>query len=295
MIAQSSDHLGAMKVQMELQVAESTPTSIRGGNEPGHERIQSELRQIEPAVQNTPNQPRPTIQTKEVQPGAIPGINPGLVNTKPRLTPPELNRPIPKPEKHRKPAKTGQGSHNKQSALTKPSGIKKPSGKNKANSKKKPTKPLTDRKALEALLTSTRRWLVPGTAYMHRNPDTLCFGLSRRPAEAPRKLTIVHTETCECLDARLLHICKHVDKLVRTKQLGRRFRDDLVIAVKMRLDLPKAARLPRHGRQIVRRWESEIEAERTVINVVDTHRHQVLIEKWKNLEAFKKRRIWKDW
>ncbi|KAI0490340.1 hypothetical protein F4859DRAFT_5895 [Xylaria cf. heliscus] len=211
-------------------------------------------------------------------------------------------------------------------------GGKKPTSTRKRRGSSRPTKRSSkndkgDTPTLDQMLSEARKWIVRPTSYMLRNSETGCFGLSARrvrvetepepeagaaagagagTAAVPERseITIAHGVGCGCLDARLLHVARHADTLVRSRVLARRFRDAFVIATKIRLQLPhatpKAARFPppgsrRNGEGSIKRPRAEVEAEVAVINVVDVHRQQKLVEKWKSLEAFKKRRIWKDW
>ncbi|KAI0540074.1 hypothetical protein GGR58DRAFT_185058 [Xylaria digitata] len=173
------------------------------------------------------------------------------------------------------------------------------------NGVKKPTRPLQRGKGgasltLDGMLTKERKWIKAPSSYMIRNPESGCFGLSCRRAEGERpEITIAHTVDCECLDVRLMHICQHVERLVKQRQLARRSRDIFVIITKIQKEpsqpIPKEVRFPVPKKQVIRRPKKEVEAEDTIINVVEEHRQQKLIEKWKNLEAYKKRLIWKDW
>ncbi|KAI1124492.1 hypothetical protein F5Y10DRAFT_249400 [Nemania abortiva] len=154
--------------------------------------------------------------------------------------------------------------------------------------------------SLDDMLSKARRWVEASTMYMIRNPETTCFGLSCRKSVNERsEITIIHTEYCDCLDVRLLHVCQHVDALVKRGLLARRSRDAFVIAIKICLELPepipKAMRFPPLKKQVIKRWKSEMDAEDEIIHVVETYNHYNLIEKWKNLTAYKERLIWKDW
>lgn len=201
--------------------------------------------------------------------------------------PAQLKAALPK-------SKEGSTAKTKQ-AGAKPTGVKKPTKTKPTHRSAKDATP-----SLDTMLADTRSWIDAPTTYMIRNPDTRCFGLSCRRAENERtEITIVHTADCECLDVRLLHVCQHVDGLVRARRLARRSRDAFVICIKIRMQLaapvPKEMRFPPLTRQVIRRPENEVEEEDRVIFVVDVHNQQTLIEKWKNLEAYKERLIWKDW
>jgi len=143
---------------------------------------------------------------------------------------------------------------------------------------------------------------------MIRNPDTGCWGLSSRKPRLSEEqwqqratITIAHARKCDCHDVRLKHICEHVDRLVKKGLVARRFRNDLVIVIKTRrrlpqMQMPSEVRLPRYRRQrMIERPEEEVKGEDRVRRVVEIHENQVLIENWKNLEVFRKRRIWQDW
>lgn len=176
----------------------------------------------------------------------------------------------------------------------KPTGVTKSSSTKTQNSGKKHLPPSVDK-----MLAAARKWLTD-SSYMIRNPETGCFGLSSRERENERaEISIVHTEDCECLDVRLMHVCQHVDRLVKGKLLARRSRDAFVIAIKicqeLPLPIPKALRFPALKKQVIRRPKKEVRAETEVRYVIDVHNQQRLVEKWKNLEAYKARLIWKDW
>ncbi|GAW17278.1 hypothetical protein ANO14919_067330 [Xylariales sp. No.14919] len=177
----------------------------------------------------------------------------------------------------------------------KPKGAKKRGGTTSAKRGKGGAKT-----SLEDTLAKTRKWTKAPTSYTIRNPETGCLGRSNRREEGTRpELTIVHTIDCACRDVRLMHVCQHVDALVKSGQLKRRARDLFVIAIKIRRKLaarpPRAMRFPPLQRQRIRRRKSDVLSDAAVINVVEVHNQQKLVETWKNLEAYKKRPIWKDW
>ncbi|KAI1749725.1 hypothetical protein F4782DRAFT_533162 [Xylaria castorea] len=187
---------------------------------------------------------------------------------------------------------------------------KKPTGVRKSRGTRPPKQhhKKGDTPSLDDMLSKARKWIVAPTSYMMRNPETRCFGLSVRRPEAERsEITIAHTVGCGCLDVGLSHIARHVDGLVKTRRLARRSRDAFVIATKIRRGLPhpipRAVRFPTIGlggeeeQEVIRRPRAEVEAEAetAVIDVVDVHRRQKLVEKWKSLKAYNERPIWKDW
>jgi hypothetical protein len=167
-----------------------------------------------------------------------------------------------------------------------------------------PKPPNPNKKAklsLDDMLADSRKWITAPDSYMIRNTYTGCFGFSaKKPDRTRSEITIAHTDKCECMDVRLMHICEHVDRLVKRGGVAKRFRDDLVIVIKTRKRLPQ--QVPRDvrfpalvGKVIIRRPRDEVEAEDKVRRVIESHNNQLLVEKWKNLKAFKERLIWKDW
>ncbi|KAI0906424.1 hypothetical protein F4823DRAFT_78429 [Ustulina deusta] len=189
----------------------------------------------------------------------------------------------------------------KAAAATKSKGVKpagsKPTGVTKSTSAK-PARRRGRERSLESALLEARRWLVEPTSWILRNPETGCFGISSRKREGERtEITVAHGEDCGCLDVRLLHISQHVERLVKRRRLGRRSRDALVIATKIRreLPIPKDLRFPAVKKQAIRRPKREVEAEEEIVNVVEVHNQQRLVEKWKSLKAYRARPIWKDW
>jgi hypothetical protein len=114
------------------------------------------------------------------------------------------------------------------------------------------------------------------------------------------EITVAHIEDCKCMDVRLSAICEHVDRVVKRGHVAKRFRDDLVIIIKIRRRLPQPA--PKEVRtsalgtkQAIQRPGGEVEKDDKMIQVVDSRRNQKLVEKWKKLNAWKERCIWKDW
>ncbi|KAI0096419.1 hypothetical protein GGR51DRAFT_29597 [Nemania sp. FL0031] len=206
------------------------------------------------------------------------------------------NKSLPfDPEKVKAAAAATAKSKRTNTTGAKPTGVKKPTSTKRVNHSFKDT-----RESLDSMLSDMRSWVDPPTTYMIRNDETGCFGLSCRKLEGERsELTIIHTEYCDCLDVRLLHVCEHVDALLRKGHIARRSRDALVIVIKTCIELPEpipaAMRFPKLVKQIIRRPKSEMDAEDEIVHVVDTHNQQNLIEKWKNLKAYKTRLIWKDW
>ncbi|KAI3325146.1 hypothetical protein HD806DRAFT_467346 [Xylariaceae sp. AK1471] len=171
----------------------------------------------------------------------------------------------------------------------------------KSTSAKPPSFRKDAKLSLADMLADSRKWVGAPDSYMIRNTYTGCWGMSvKKPDRARSEIKIAHAEDCECMDVRLMHICKHVDRLVKRGHIAKRFRDDLVIVIKIRRRLPqpvpKEVRFPALvGRVIIRRPCEEVNAEDKVRKVIESHNNQMLIENWKNLKAFKERLIWKDW
>ncbi|KAI8626297.1 hypothetical protein F5Y19DRAFT_226471 [Xylariaceae sp. FL1651] len=152
---------------------------------------------------------------------------------------------------------------------------------------------------LNEVLAKGRRW-IDTHSYLVKNTYTGCWGLAHKNSERTRaELTIAHSADCECMDVRLLHICQHADRMVKQGHVAKRFRDDFVIAIKTRRrlpqPLPQAVRFHAGRKQVVKRDPAEREADNKIVNVVDSHNGQRLVEKWKSLKAWKERLIWKDW
>ncbi|KAJ3566256.1 hypothetical protein NPX13_g7208 [Xylaria arbuscula] len=212
----------------------------------------------------------------------------------------------------------------KRTTDTRPTGSK-PTGVKKSVKKPSIAKPLKLGKevSVDDLLRKARVWVDRPKQWSIKDPETGCYGLSTQHAEGERReITIVHSINCDCLDVRLMHICKHVDALIRKRQLKRGSRDAFVIATKLDVELPqpipKDIRFPHVKEQIIdssriaKPWREELEAEKKATiegwkndrqdypetearNVVDSYHQQPLIEKWKSLKGYKKRPIWRDW
>ncbi|KAJ8133109.1 hypothetical protein O1611_g514 [Lasiodiplodia mahajangana] len=206
------------------------------------------------------------------------------------------NKSLPfDPEKVKAAAAASAKSKRTNTTGAKPTGVKKSTNTKQLNRRVKNTS-----ESLDSTLSAMRRWVDAPTTYMIRNDETGCFGLScRKPEGEQSEITIVHTEYCDCLDVRLLHVCQHVDALVKGGHIARRSRDALVIVIKIQRELPeptpKNIHFPKFKKQVIRRRKSEMEAEDEILYVVETYNQKKLIEKWKNLKAYKDRLIWKDW
>ncbi|KAI1366533.1 hypothetical protein F5Y08DRAFT_300886 [Xylaria arbuscula] len=145
----------------------------------------------------------------------------------------------------------------KRTTDTRPTGSK-PTGVKKSVKKPSIAKPLKLGKevSVDDLLRKARVWVDRPKQWSIKDPETGCYGLSTQHAEGERReITIVHSINCDCLDVRLMHICKHVDALIRKRQLKRGSRDAFVIATKLDVELPqpipKDIRFPHVKEQII--------------------------------------------
>ncbi|KAI0378129.1 hypothetical protein F5Y04DRAFT_163787 [Hypomontagnella monticulosa] len=143
----------------------------------------------------------------------------------------------------------------------------------------------------ELLLKARER--VSKTTYKIVNKETGCYGIAEKDTPGSRpNLTIHHVEGCGCLDVRMLHLANHANVKFKRKDIKRGRRDDLIIAIKLRL--------PNMGIRI--RMEDPTEpvdeegAKGPPRKVVEeTPSGQVLTEQWDTPAAWRTRKIWKDW
>ncbi|KAI0471004.1 hypothetical protein GGR56DRAFT_683148 [Xylariaceae sp. FL0804] len=146
---------------------------------------------------------------------------------------------------------------------------------------------------------------------------TGCFGWARvlkrrRRGTRARELHVAHAAGCKCRDVTLHALCAYADKLARHGQIpegdGGNFRDLLVLHLKLRMPLDDGGGhvvLPwdirkRLRSQQINRPRGEVEEEVEMQRVLDEYcppvgPQQKLVEEWKNLEAYRQRKIWKDW
>ena len=194
----------------------------------------------------------------------------------------------------------------KRATDTKPAGSK-PVGVKKSVKKPSIAKPVKSGKeiSVDNLLKNARVWVERPKQWSIKDPETGCYGLSTQHAEGERReITIVHSINCDCLDVRLLHICQHVDRLIKKRQLARRSRDAFVIATKLDLELPqpipKDIRFPHVKEQVIDASVRKhlIKASRGQIpkrrgeekKVVKPWREELEAEKKATLEGWKKDR-----
>ncbi|KAI1375078.1 hypothetical protein F4677DRAFT_140266 [Hypoxylon crocopeplum] len=144
----------------------------------------------------------------------------------------------------------------------------------------------------DELLLRARKWKSK-TMYTFVNEKTGCYGVAamNTPRSRPN-LTIHHGLRCECLDVHLIHIHKHANIMYKRNGIRRGRRDDLIMAIKLRLpNMGITVKMPKARKSV-----NPEEAGDCPINVVEeTKRGQKLVETWQSVEAWKNRKIWKDW
>ncbi|KAI1206313.1 uncharacterized protein F4807DRAFT_463803 [Annulohypoxylon truncatum] len=143
----------------------------------------------------------------------------------------------------------------------------------------------------ELLLKARQR--VSKTTYKLVNKETGCYGVAERSTPGSRpNITIHHNVRCECVDIHLKHIAKHAHVTFRRKGIKKGRRDDLTMAIKLRLpDVGFRVKIP-----ISRKRINPVDVDETPRRVVEeTPRGQLLVEMWDTPEAWCNRTIWKDW
>ncbi|RYP81432.1 hypothetical protein DL770_005908 [Monosporascus sp. CRB-9-2] len=131
--------------------------------------------------------------------------------------------------------------------------------------------------------------------YIVKNPRSRCIGIAaKKTAGSLPDLTVGHLGGCECLDVRLIALCRHADRMVKLGRLRRARKYDLVLALKLRSPaLPEELRLK--VRRQRRKAGIDDGEDEEVLRVLEYRNTQRLTETWKNLEAYRKRRVWLDW
>ncbi|KAI1101225.1 hypothetical protein F4804DRAFT_16867 [Jackrogersella minutella] len=143
----------------------------------------------------------------------------------------------------------------------------------------------------ELLLKARER--VSKTSYRIVNQETGCYGVAERDTPASRpNITIHHNIKCGCLDVRMRHLRKHANVTWKRKGIRKARRDDLIIAIKLRL--PNVG-IRTKMRQSNTPMNPEDVDEEPIRVVEDMPGGQLLIEMWDTVEAWMNRRIWKDW
>ncbi|KAI0884145.1 uncharacterized protein GGS22DRAFT_194747 [Annulohypoxylon maeteangense] len=146
-------------------------------------------------------------------------------------------------------------------------------------------------KADQLLLKARER--VSKTTYKFVNKETGCYGVAERAAPRRRpNLTIHHNERCECVDIPMKTIARHAHVMFNRKCIRRGRRDDLTVAIKLRLpNVGIRVKIPRSTKRI----NPEEVDEKPLRVVEEALGGQLLVEVWDTPEAWRKRTIWKDW
>ncbi|RYP83007.1 hypothetical protein DL769_001476 [Monosporascus sp. CRB-8-3] len=145
---------------------------------------------------------------------------------------------------------------------------------------------------IDDILLAARK---PGKGgYVIKNPRSGCIGIAaKKTAGSLPDLTVGHSADCGCLDVRLVALCRHADRMVKLGRLRRARKFDLVLALKLRSPaLPEELRL--RVRKQRRKAGVDDGGDEEVLRVVEYRNAQRLTETWKNLEAYRKRRVWLD-
>ncbi|RYP70603.1 hypothetical protein DL771_005316 [Monosporascus sp. 5C6A] len=131
--------------------------------------------------------------------------------------------------------------------------------------------------------------------YVVKNPRSRCIGIAaKKTAGSLPDLTVGHSADCECLDVRLTALCMHADRMAKLGRLRRARKHDLVLALKLRSPtLPEELRL--RVRKQRRKAGIDDGEDEEVLRVVEYRNTQRLTETWKNLDAYRRRRVWLDW
>ncbi|KAI1396292.1 hypothetical protein F4819DRAFT_491639 [Hypoxylon fuscum] len=142
----------------------------------------------------------------------------------------------------------------------------------------------------ELLLRARKR--VSRSTYKMVHPTSGCTGTAVRSAPGRRcNITIRHTAKCRCLDMHMIHIRKHAQVMYQRNGIKRLRRDDLIIAIKLRLpDVGFRVRWPQPRKPV-----DPKEAGEPTRVVEETPGGQRMVEEWDSVEAWRTRKIWKDW
>ncbi|XDG02547.1 hypothetical protein ABKA04_002162 [Annulohypoxylon sp. FPYF3050] len=134
---------------------------------------------------------------------------------------------------------------------------------------------------------------VSKTTYKVVNKKSGCYGVAERPTPDSRSdITIHHNIGCRCSELGLKQIAEHIIIMFRQKRIRRARRDDLIMAVK--LGLPDVGiRVPLPG---TKKLVNPDEVDEKPVSVIEQMPGgQLLVEMWDTPEAWRERRIWKDW
>ncbi|KAL7624977.1 hypothetical protein AAE478_004191 [Parahypoxylon ruwenzoriense] len=138
---------------------------------------------------------------------------------------------------------------------------------------------------------------VSGTTYRIFNKLTGCYGAAVRDTPESRSaVTIYHGTRCCCLDVRMSVIAEHAQNRYRRRRIKATRRDDLVMAIKLRLpNMGIRYKVAVDNDPASPNAASPKEANDRPLKVIDMRKGQMLVEEWTSAEAWRKRTIWKDW
>ncbi|KAI1411874.1 hypothetical protein F5Y13DRAFT_51928 [Hypoxylon sp. FL1857] len=131
------------------------------------------------------------------------------------------------------------------------------------------------------------------TDYKVVNKETGCYGVAEKIEPGGRSnITIHHGVRCRCLDVRMDHIAKHAHAMYMRNGIKQQRRDDLIMAIKLRLpDVGIRIKMP-ISKKPIDPSEAKDKPRRVVEEMPGG---QMLIEMWDTVEAWRSRTIWKDW
>ncbi|KAI0001400.1 hypothetical protein F4779DRAFT_635399 [Xylariaceae sp. FL0662B] len=122
--------------------------------------------------------------------------------------------------------------------------------------------------------------------------ETGCYGVvEQKTPDSRGNITINHAVHCRCVDIRMKHLVDHSHVMFQRKYIKAGRRDDLAIAIKLRL--------PNIGVTCTIRAEESVSPaevdDKPSRLVEETPGGQMLIEQWQSVEAWQTRKIWTDW
>ncbi|KAI2603664.1 hypothetical protein GGR54DRAFT_462524 [Hypoxylon sp. NC1633] len=143
----------------------------------------------------------------------------------------------------------------------------------------------------QLLLQARKR--ISKTTYKIVNKKTGCYGVAVKDSPSRRShLTIHHGVRCGCAGVHMIHLHKHANVVYKRNWIKRGRRDDLIMAIKLRLpDMGFKANKRKRRKPV----KSEEAGERPLRVVEGMPSGQMLIEEWDSVEAWKNRKIWRDW
>ncbi|KAI0835708.1 hypothetical protein F5Y06DRAFT_305665 [Hypoxylon sp. FL0890] len=131
------------------------------------------------------------------------------------------------------------------------------------------------------------------TTYKLVNKETGCYGVAVRLTPGSRSnITIHHRIDCRCVDVHMRHLAKHAHVTYKRKGIKKPRRDDLIMAIKLRLPNVGIRVKMRRSTKPISPAEADDKPRRVIEEMPSG---QILIEMWDTVEAWNKRTIWKDW